>query len=100
MEDPLREAIKFLLPLQTMCRDNVKTHLLAYAIHSRRRELSIYLHFINSYLLTILSVLSIYVGKYLLMLQSLKRAFTIDPDNPQLHVYLIHYLMLCKYIYQ
>ena len=51
MEDPLGEAIKFLIPLQTMCRDNVKTHLLAYAIHSRRRKyLPVYL-----YLLSLLS---------------------------------------------
>ena len=50
VEDPLGEAIKFLLPLQTMCRDNVKTHLLAYAIHSRRRELSIYLSSLHLYI--------------------------------------------------
>ena len=57
------------------------------------------LSYLATYLIkSYLFVLSISVGKYLLMLQSLKRAFIIDPDNPQLHVYLIHYLMLREYI--
>ncbi|XP_019854443.1 PREDICTED: N-alpha-acetyltransferase 15, NatA auxiliary subunit [Amphimedon queenslandica] len=68
VEDPLNEANKFLKPLQSMCTGNIRTHLLAYAIHSRRR-------------------------KYLLMLQSLKRAFSCDPENPTLHCYIVDYVL-------
>lgn len=44
VEKPLDEAIKLLLPLQTLCRSRVEPHLLAYAIHSRRREYSVQDH--------------------------------------------------------
>ena len=35
---PLDEALKFLVPLQLFSSGRIETHLLAYAIHSRRRE--------------------------------------------------------------
>ena len=37
-DTPLEEAVKFLVPLQTLARRTMQTHLLAYDIHSRRRE--------------------------------------------------------------
>lgn len=30
--------MKFLIPLQTFSKDSILSHLLAYSIHSRRRE--------------------------------------------------------------
>lgn len=62
--DPLEQAIKFLKPLQTLSADRLETHLLAFEIYRRK-------------------------GKLLLMLQSVKRAYAVDPDYPELHVCLI-----------
>lgn len=60
MENPLEEAVKFLTPLKHLVKDKIDTHLLAFEIYFRK-------------------------GKYLLMLQSVKRALAIDPDHPWLH---------------
>lgn len=35
-EDPLEQAIKFLIPLQALCPDNMQSHILAYEIYSRK----------------------------------------------------------------
>jgi hypothetical protein len=63
VSDPLQVAIKFLIPLQNLASDKIDTHLLAYAIYSRK-------------------------DKPLLMLQSIKRAFRVNPDHPKLKDYL------------
>lgn len=43
--------------------------------------------------------MSFSVGKPLLMLQSIKRAYRLDPENPQLHTCLIRYHEYCsKYL--
>ena len=52
-EDPLGEAIKFLVPLQTLASDRVSTHVLAFEIYFRKK-------------------------RPLLMLQSVKRAVKAD----------------------
>jgi len=56
-EDPLGEAIKFLTPLQTLAKNVIETHLLAFEVHLRK-------------------------NKPLLMLQSLKRTYNLlnNPD--------------------
>ncbi|XP_031216977.1 N-alpha-acetyltransferase 16, NatA auxiliary subunit isoform X2 [Mastomys coucha] len=64
--NPLEEAIKFLTPLKSLAADNIHTHLLAFEIYFRK-------------------------GKFLLMLQSVKRAFAIDSNNPWLHECLIKF---------
>ncbi|XP_053253220.1 N-alpha-acetyltransferase 16, NatA auxiliary subunit isoform X1 [Podarcis raffonei] len=64
--NPLEEAIKFLIPLKNLAADNIDTHLLAFDIYLRK-------------------------GKFLLMLQSVKRAFAIDSNNPWLHECLIKF---------
>ncbi|XP_068924748.1 N-alpha-acetyltransferase 16, NatA auxiliary subunit isoform X3 [Petaurus breviceps papuanus] len=66
VENPLEEAIKFLIPLKTLVADNIDTHLLAFEIYFRK-------------------------GKFLLMLQSIKRAFAINCNNPWLHECLIKF---------
>ncbi|XP_042314118.1 N-alpha-acetyltransferase 16, NatA auxiliary subunit isoform X1 [Sceloporus undulatus] len=66
VDNPLEEAIKFLIPLKSLVADNIDTHLLAFEIYFRK-------------------------GKFLLMLQSVKRAFAIDSNNPWLHECLIKF---------
>ncbi|XP_059984867.1 N-alpha-acetyltransferase 16, NatA auxiliary subunit isoform X3 [Lagenorhynchus albirostris] len=66
IENPLEEAIKFLIPLKNLVADNIGTHLLAFEIYFRK-------------------------GKFLLMLQSVKRAFAINRNNPWLHECLIKF---------
>ncbi|XP_075805770.1 N-alpha-acetyltransferase 16, NatA auxiliary subunit [Microtus pennsylvanicus] len=66
VDNPLEEAIKFLTPLKTLAADNIHTHLLAFEIYFRK-------------------------GKFLLMLQSVKRAFAIDSNNAWLHECLIKF---------
>ena len=34
--DPLEQAIKFLVPLQTLCADQIQSHIFAYEIYSRK----------------------------------------------------------------
>uniref|UniRef100_A0A8D0EDR6 N-alpha-acetyltransferase 16, NatA auxiliary subunit n=1 Tax=Salvator merianae TaxID=96440 RepID=A0A8D0EDR6_SALMN len=66
VDNPLEEAIKFLIPLKNLVANNIDTHLLAFEIYFRK-------------------------GKFLLMLQSVKRAFAIDRNNPWLHECLIKF---------
>lgn len=65
-DKPLEQAIKFLQPLQTLAKDRIETHLLAFEVFYRK-------------------------NKVLLMLQSLKRSHRLDPENPQLHSCLIRF---------
>ncbi|XP_067848581.1 N-alpha-acetyltransferase 16, NatA auxiliary subunit-like isoform X2 [Heptranchias perlo] len=66
VETPLEEAIKFLIPLKALAADRIDTHLLAFEIYFRK-------------------------GKFLLMLQSIKRAFPLDSNNPWLHECMIRF---------
>ena len=70
-EDPLGEAMRFLRPLQSLARDQIDTHILSFEIHQRR-------------------------GKVLLMLQSLKRAVGIDPQNSSVQQQLSVFLNLVE----
>ncbi|CAB1416250.1 unnamed protein product [Pleuronectes platessa] len=65
-ENPLEEAVKFLIPLKNLVRNKIETHLLAFEIYFRKE-------------------------KYLLMLQSIKGAVTIEPSNPWLHQCLVRF---------
>ncbi|XP_029021750.1 N-alpha-acetyltransferase 15, NatA auxiliary subunit a [Betta splendens] len=65
-ENPLEEAVKFLIPLKNLVRNKIETHLLAFEIYFRKE-------------------------KYLLMLQSIKRAVIIEPSNPWLHQCLVRF---------
>ncbi|XP_033890579.1 N-alpha-acetyltransferase 15, NatA auxiliary subunit-like [Acipenser ruthenus] len=66
VENPLEEAIKFLTPLKNLVKKKIETHLLAFEIYFRKE-------------------------KFLLMLQSMKRAFAIDPHHPWLHQCLVRF---------
>ncbi|XP_064417277.1 N-alpha-acetyltransferase 15, NatA auxiliary subunit a isoform X1 [Latimeria chalumnae] len=66
VENPLEEAIKFLAPLKNLVKNKIETHLLAFEIYFRKE-------------------------KFLLMLQSIKRAYAIDPNHPWLHQCLIRF---------
>ncbi|XP_043927634.1 N-alpha-acetyltransferase 16, NatA auxiliary subunit [Protopterus annectens] len=73
VEHPLEEAVKFLTPLKNLAADHIDTHLLAFEIYFRK-------------------------GKFLLMLQSVKRAFSLEPNNPWLHECLIRFAnRVCSY---
>lgn len=65
---PLDEAIKFLVPLQTLAKERIETHLMAFEIYYRK-------------------------GKPLLMLQSIKRAFNCNPTDPRLHECIVRFLL-------
>uniref|UniRef100_A0AAQ6A002 N-alpha-acetyltransferase 15, NatA auxiliary subunit a n=1 Tax=Amphiprion ocellaris TaxID=80972 RepID=A0AAQ6A002_AMPOC len=65
-DNPLEEAVKFLIPLKNLVRNKIETHLLAFEIYFRKE-------------------------KYLLMLQSIKRAVAIEPSNPWLHQCLVRF---------
>uniref|UniRef100_A0A8C9VDN2 N-alpha-acetyltransferase 15, NatA auxiliary subunit n=1 Tax=Scleropages formosus TaxID=113540 RepID=A0A8C9VDN2_SCLFO len=66
VENPLEEAVKFLTPLKNLVKSKIETHLLAFEIYFRKE-------------------------KFLLMLQSVKRAFSIDRDHPWLHQCLVRF---------
>ncbi|XP_050416023.1 N-alpha-acetyltransferase 15, NatA auxiliary subunit [Patella vulgata] len=70
-DNPLEGAIKFLKPLQLLSPNLVQTHVVAYEIYSRK-------------------------GKLLLMLQSIKRGYQIDKDDPQFHTCFIRFLLHVK----
>lgn len=65
-DDPLEKAVEFLRPLQILAKDCIKTHLLAFEIYYRKNKL-------------------------LLMLQSIKRARSIDASNAILHSCIIKF---------
>ncbi|XP_045539538.1 N-alpha-acetyltransferase 15, NatA auxiliary subunit [Papilio machaon] len=65
-EDPLEQAIKFLLPLRTLAADRIETHLMAFEIYFRKE-------------------------KPLLMLQSVKRAWRLDSGHQHLHDCLLRF---------
>uniref|UniRef100_A0A8C9Z3Y8 N-alpha-acetyltransferase 15, NatA auxiliary subunit n=1 Tax=Sander lucioperca TaxID=283035 RepID=A0A8C9Z3Y8_SANLU len=67
VENPLEEAVKFLMPLKHLVKDKIDTQLLAFEIYFRKG------------------------WQYLLMLQSVKRALAIDPDHPWLHQCLVRF---------
>ncbi|CAH1123694.1 unnamed protein product [Ceutorhynchus assimilis] len=69
VDDPLEQAIKFLEPLQSLARDRMETHLMAFEVYYRKR-------------------------KILLMLQSIKRAHQVEPSHPKLHSCLIRFLQV------
>lgn len=62
-EEPLEQAIQFLRPLQQLAAQRLETHLLAFEIYLRK-------------------------NRPLLMLQSIKRAFRLDPQCPRLHAHM------------
>uniref|UniRef100_A0A673NJC5 N-alpha-acetyltransferase 15, NatA auxiliary subunit-like n=1 Tax=Sinocyclocheilus rhinocerous TaxID=307959 RepID=A0A673NJC5_9TELE len=66
VENPLEEAVKFLTPLKNLVKNKIETHLMAFEIYLRKE-------------------------KYLLMLQSVKRAYSLDPDHPWLHQCLVRF---------
>lgn len=70
-EKPLEEAIKFLVPLQTLAKERIETHLMAFEIYYRKE-------------------------KPLLMLQSVKRAYHCDPKDPRLHECIVRFLLKVK----
>jgi len=68
---PLEEAIKFLIPLQNLARNRLETHLMAFEIYSRK-------------------------GKPLLMLQSMKRAYSCDKEDARVHECMVRFLSVVQ----
>lgn len=66
---PLEEAARFLIPLKTFSSQDITTHLAAFEIYYRK-------------------------GKLLLMLQALKRGYSINQDHPLLHEMIIRFTLL------
>ncbi|XP_050682768.1 N-alpha-acetyltransferase 15, NatA auxiliary subunit [Leptidea sinapis] len=65
-EDPLEQAMRFLLPLRLLAADRIDTHLMAFEIYYRKE-------------------------KPLLMLQSIKRAWNLQSDHHHLHDCMIRF---------
>lgn len=65
-EDPLEQAIKFLQPLRMLAADKIETHLMAFEIYFRKE-------------------------RPLLMLQSIKRAWSLNKEHHHLHDCLVRY---------
>lgn len=91
------------MPLKYLVKDKIDTHLLAFEIyfrkgwqaHSFKSDFND-LIFAFALLLLFISLTHIYnhplfSEKYLLMLQSVKRALAIDPDHPWLHQCLVRF---------
>lgn len=70
-DDPLAKATEFLKPLQQLSNGLIETHLLTFEIYFRKNKL-------------------------LIMLQALKRAFNIDPNNATLHGCVVRFIKLLK----
>jgi peptide alpha-N-acetyltransferase len=68
-EDPLGKAIEFLKPLQLLTSGLIETHLMTFEIYYRKNKL-------------------------LIMLQALKRAYAIDPNNATLHGCIVRFIKL------
>ncbi|XP_067944638.1 N-alpha-acetyltransferase 15, NatA auxiliary subunit-like [Watersipora subatra] len=68
--DPLEQAIRFLVPLQTLCPDNIQSHIFAFEIYSRK-------------------------DKPLLMLKAIKGGIALGSADPRFHVCLVRFL---KYV--
>lgn len=68
-EDPLGKAIDFLKPLQLLSNGLIETHLLTFEIYYRKNKL-------------------------LIMLQALKRAYKIEPENATLHGCIVRFIKL------
>ncbi|ESO01348.1 hypothetical protein HELRODRAFT_112750 [Helobdella robusta] len=66
-ENALEEATKFLKPLQIFTPNNIQTQILAFRVYQKK-------------------------GKYLLMLQAVKRGWKINRNNPQIHECVIQFL--------
>jgi len=66
-DDPLKDAIWFLRPLQTFASKKIDTHVMAFEIYSRK-------------------------DKLLLMLQSIKRGHALDPEHPEFHECMVRFL--------
>ncbi|TNM86249.1 hypothetical protein fugu_008520 [Takifugu bimaculatus] len=88
VENPLEEAVKFLMPLKHLVKEKIDTHLLAFEIYFRKGgggpacSASRFPHVLKPLFLS---------EKYVLMLQSIKRALAIDPDHPWLHQCLVRF---------
>ncbi|CAG8643020.1 7325_t:CDS:2, partial [Paraglomus occultum] len=65
-DNPLKEALKFLQPLQELASKRIETQLLGFEIYLRKR-------------------------KYLLALRSLLKAHSIDKNDPELHKNIIRF---------
>lgn len=96
VENPLEEAIKFLMPLKQLVKDKIDTYLLAFEIYFRKGCPFRYFtaqscfHFKCSFGFIHTSLVFL-LEKYLLMLQAVKRALAIDPDHPWLHQCLVRF---------
>ncbi len=96
------------MPLKHLVKDKIDTHLLAFEIYFRKgwQAHSFQWYFTDCSLVFAMSMLcplhvisasqiynlsSFFSEKYLLMLQSVKRALAIDPDHPWLHQCLVRF---------
>ncbi len=91
------EAIKFLIPLQTLSSTRILPHLLAYGIHSRRRKYALPSPTHIYKCVCAKKRLLFVVGKFLLMLQSIKRTQAVDPENGELHSIIVDFMLTCKH---
>jgi len=68
-KDPLEQALRFLTPLKSLATKRIDTHLLAFEVYRRKNKL-------------------------LLMLQSVKRAYKLNPYHPKLKKQLGYFIQI------
>ena len=89
-EDPLAEAMNFLMPLQNLASDRPLTHLLGFEVYFRKEK---------PLLMLKVSALSHYAFIEILILitfQCLKRAVKIDNEMCDLHSCVVRFLKYVK----
>lgn len=81
------------MPLKHLVKEKIDTHLLAFEIYFRKGGGR--LHLLSSPVMISIPhrfIMALFIlEKYVLMLQSIKRALAIDPDHPWLHQCLVRF---------
>lgn len=81
------------MPLKHLVKEKIDTHLLAFEIYFRKG--GGWLHLLSSPVIISIPhrfTMPLFIlEKYVLMLQSIKRALAIDPDHPWLHQCLVRF---------
>lgn len=81
------------MPLKHLVKEKIDTHLLAFEIYFRKGGGCLHLLF-SPVIISIphrFTMPLFILEKYVLMLQSIKRALAIDPDHPWLHQCLVRF---------
>ena len=100
-DKPLEEALKFLTPLQNLAMQDLDTHFAAFEIYYRKGNMQIYYPIdqcsinIPPIIKSKMSIMTIFSGKPLLMLRSVKRAKLLleqqSKSDPRMHGCIVRF---------